>query len=315
MSAESDAALFNASAQMAVGAMNYAASGSTNKKTLQYNREMYDKQRKDSLADWNMQNQYNSPIEQMNRLKAAGLNPNLVYGSGNVTATSSSQPRSSQAQSWNPEVPRFNFDAGSVLSSYYDTKLKSQNVNNLKAAQNVAEQDALLKAAQTVSTLRSTSRADTMQPYDLQLAEQNLRKLSQGIDIDRMMADNTLQMTAEQILTMQKSRAKTDAEIRQIDAQIHQVKTNETLGWLNYKLQESGATRSPWWYNQIGQVLSGLGLGDNIVDAIVNSIKSVKSSDTVPLRDPKSGRVIFNPMFFNPAVPSLPWYDVSRPKK
>jgi hypothetical protein len=31
---------------------------------------------------WNMQNAYNTPLEQMRRLKEAGLNPNLMYGKG-----------------------------------------------------------------------------------------------------------------------------------------------------------------------------------------------------------------------------------------
>lgn len=34
---------------------------------------------------WDLTNQYNDPKAQMERLKGAGLNPNLVYGSGNVT--------------------------------------------------------------------------------------------------------------------------------------------------------------------------------------------------------------------------------------
>lgn len=50
----------------------------------------YKQQKADALANWNLQNAYNSPVEQMKRLKAAGLNPMLVYGSGNVTGNSSS---------------------------------------------------------------------------------------------------------------------------------------------------------------------------------------------------------------------------------
>ena len=42
-----------------------------------------------NLYMWNLNNQYNSPVEQMARLKAAGLNPNLVYGSGNVVGNTS----------------------------------------------------------------------------------------------------------------------------------------------------------------------------------------------------------------------------------
>lgn len=37
--------------------------------------------RKHNIELWKMQNQYNTPLEQMKRLKEAGLNPNLIYGS------------------------------------------------------------------------------------------------------------------------------------------------------------------------------------------------------------------------------------------
>lgn len=39
---------------------------------------------------WNMQNEYNSPAAQMERLKAAGLNPNLMYSMGNAGNAGSS---------------------------------------------------------------------------------------------------------------------------------------------------------------------------------------------------------------------------------
>lgn len=39
------------------------------------------------LAMWNLNNEYNSPAQQMKRLKDAGLNPALVYGTGSSVAT------------------------------------------------------------------------------------------------------------------------------------------------------------------------------------------------------------------------------------
>lgn len=42
-----------------------------------------------NLDMWNRQNEYNSPVQQMQRLKDAGLNPNLMYGQGNVGNASS----------------------------------------------------------------------------------------------------------------------------------------------------------------------------------------------------------------------------------
>lgn len=49
------------------------------------NRKAVDRANAYDLYTWDLANQYNDPKAQMARLRAAGLNPNLVYGSGNVT--------------------------------------------------------------------------------------------------------------------------------------------------------------------------------------------------------------------------------------
>ena len=82
MGAETDAALLEYSGQILNSSINYAAQADINKRTQKYNREMYERQRADSLSDWTRQNEYNSPTSQMARLREAGLNPNLVYGKG-----------------------------------------------------------------------------------------------------------------------------------------------------------------------------------------------------------------------------------------
>lgn len=45
-----------------------------------------------AMQSWNLMNDYNSPVKQMERLKAAGLNPLLVYGSGSVAGNTSGGP-------------------------------------------------------------------------------------------------------------------------------------------------------------------------------------------------------------------------------
>lgn len=52
-----------------------------------------------AVENWRMQNEYNSPTQQMQRLQDAGLNPNLIYGSGTNGATGNS---SSAAQVASP---------------------------------------------------------------------------------------------------------------------------------------------------------------------------------------------------------------------
>lgn len=49
-----------------------------------YQRKQAAQQNQYAIDMWNRNNEYNSPINQMNRFNAAGLNPNLIYGQGNA---------------------------------------------------------------------------------------------------------------------------------------------------------------------------------------------------------------------------------------
>lgn len=70
-----------------------------NEQTFQHNRALADEAYQRDVAMWNAQNTYNAPAQQMARLQKAGLNPNLVYGSGNVTGnTAGSAPSYPQIQ-------------------------------------------------------------------------------------------------------------------------------------------------------------------------------------------------------------------------
>lgn len=61
--------------------------------TWRTNEQAYDQSRK----LWNLNNEYNKPINQMKRLEEAGLNPFLVYGNG-ATGNTSAQPSSPSVQ-------------------------------------------------------------------------------------------------------------------------------------------------------------------------------------------------------------------------
>lgn len=72
----------------ALGAASINALGSLavdaakNKKQWKYQQRAMDKQQQLNLEAWNLQNAYNTPQAQMERLRQAGLNPNLIYGEG-----------------------------------------------------------------------------------------------------------------------------------------------------------------------------------------------------------------------------------------
>lgn len=55
-------------------------------------RELAEYQYNKNVEMWNMQNAYNSPVEQMKRFQEAGLNPNLIYGSTSSSGNATSMP-------------------------------------------------------------------------------------------------------------------------------------------------------------------------------------------------------------------------------
>lgn len=79
--------------------------GKMNKKTRRWNEKMYGIQRQDAIADWNRQNEYNNPEAQKERLKAAGLNPALMYGGGPQPGGITQPVRGSSTGNWSPQVP------------------------------------------------------------------------------------------------------------------------------------------------------------------------------------------------------------------
>lgn len=79
-----------------------------------------------------MNNAYNSPEQQMARLKAAGLNPNMIYGASAPTGTSGGAPTAPKA-----DVPDFQnvkpMDIAGGIGSYVDIKMKEAQTENIKA--------------------------------------------------------------------------------------------------------------------------------------------------------------------------------------
>lgn len=59
-----------------------------NRKNREYNLMLARTQNQWNIEQWQRENDYNSPTAQMSRFRAAGLNPNLIYGQSNLAASS-----------------------------------------------------------------------------------------------------------------------------------------------------------------------------------------------------------------------------------
>lgn len=86
------------------------------------------------LEQWERQNLYNSPTEQMARLRDAGLNPNLVYGSGSaagVTSPSTSPKyQTVRADYSKRQSPLEGLD---MLGQYQDFVMKNAQIDLVKS--------------------------------------------------------------------------------------------------------------------------------------------------------------------------------------
>lgn len=212
---------------------NTAMQGITNSQSRKWNEKMYARQREDALSDWKMQNEYNSPQAQMQRLRDANLNPNLVYGEGAV-ANASGVPRSVDVKSWNPDVPKT--ELGTSLMSYYDIKLKEAQLDTLEAQRAVTQQDAVLRAYQAIkegTDLRMTSDAPAANMFEelkksqLQVAQSLLDKTKAETSVllrrdEREALTNvqSLREGVERIATLRLGRELTASQKRSIDQDV-----------------------------------------------------------------------------------------------
>jgi hypothetical protein len=107
---------------------NIASTLITNKQQAKTNLDIYNRQRIDALADWNRQNEFNSPAAQMSRFKEAGLSPHLIYGQTNTAPAI----RSTEAKAPNFMAP--SLDTNALLMSAQLDNIKANTLKTLTEA-------------------------------------------------------------------------------------------------------------------------------------------------------------------------------------
>jgi len=147
---------------------------------------MYQQTKQDNIQFWNMQNEYNSPESQMARLKGAGLNPNMLYDKTGavIPAQNINTPDVQSAQF---RTPDFGSVGTGLVQGYFDTKIKQAQYDNLKVANTVSQQEAVLKAAQAAGEVKRTEG----QGISNTLASANLDAMIRraGLENDKLQAD------------------------------------------------------------------------------------------------------------------------------
>lgn len=138
------------------------------------------KNRQWALQDWNMQNAYNDPKQQMQRYKEAGLNPNLIYSQMSngpaVRSTDAIAPKLDPDQ-LNVLKNSTNFDIKKYTIDTMKNNLESQKLDNQKKGleneilattkQDLMEKPAILNRVQNAN-------------YDSLIEAVNLKRLERS---------------------------------------------------------------------------------------------------------------------------------------
>lgn len=302
-------ALLGVGTNIATAGLNYAAATRNNRMQLAYNREMYDRQRADALSDYNMQNQYNSPMAQMARFSQAGLNPNLIYKQSNEGGT----VRSTDAKSYNPTAPKFeSMDVANIIAQSQQsaniqaqTDLINERVQTEKLTQQLKQWDALMKPLDYASKETKNYVAGELAETQVEAGKQGLNQLLANIKAttERNERENQLQpgkisiqnktidAIAENILYTKTKEKLTNQQIQNLQAVLQQVKTSTELQQTEIDLRKKGFSYNDPYYIRV--------VADKTLDVINEGLKRFGEK---PISQQSLGEILANPIITIPGI-------------
>ena len=176
-------------AGLGLGLVDTAVNVAMTERQNRLNREENERNYERNVDFWQMQNEYNHPAAQMARLREAGLNPNLVYGTPDIAGNNANAPESSKTHYERPN----------------DLDMLGMAMN----AQQFAKQDELMSLEIERAELENEDKriSNDMKAYELSQQEsrrqEEIRKHNQEIiesnkRIDEM--DQNIKVGVEQAL-------------------------------------------------------------------------------------------------------------------
>lgn len=181
------------------------------KEQYKYNKKLQDNAFAHNLEMWNRQNAYNTPSAQMERLQAAGLNPNLVYGNGGATNTATDYPKYQAGEA--PQVANIRAASRQLALQGFQTainaKLQQAQAANLNAdTQLKGTQNELTATQKEIALIDKQFQQGTLDAR----TQHQLEKWKQDLILGR----NQIKISDQQITLNQAQMRKLDAEIDSI---------------------------------------------------------------------------------------------------
>lgn len=194
---------------------------------------------------WNLQNEYNTPAMQMQRLTEAGLNPNLMYGQGN-TGNASSPQKAPIPEVQNELSSLAQMSLAPVISMYQDWRVKNAQIENLNANADATRQNA------TLTALKQLTQGFTNKKLSIELPFHEGNMMSKS-----------LQLQGQSEITRKKAQLLSDtfpAQIKQVMLRNNlleqQTRSHQLENQFNEQLKPYGMrSTDPLWMRLIMHVL------------------------------------------------------------
>lgn len=228
-----------------LGAIGSIFSNKAQVKENQRNRDfteyMYDKQYDNNIKLWNMQNKYDMPSAQKQRLIDAGLNPDLMYSGKGVSPSPNLQAAVAGSASTG-NLPGY----GGIADAFNQGRLVDSQLRLSEAQAKNLEADSALKDSQRIGNLIDNS-------FKSEFWFETIDKLRADNKLSTREADYLGYKMQESIETIKKLRAETDvilseAEIKKIDAAVYKELTDLKLS-IEHSREAIATFEADNWYD------------------------------------------------------------------
>ena len=264
----------------------------------QYNTAEREAAQEWNLEQWNRENEYNSPVEQMKRMTAAGINPNLAASSisggtaSSVTTSGASSgaasgPAASGPAASGPSIAGNLADLiGNSANNIMSNALVSEQIESLKIDNIWKDREKRVAYRQAKQILANSELEGEEKKLALKLQQQlyDQNELTNPLAL-KQMQESINKLTAEQELirkqqnTEEARKENIEAHTEVLGSQVGQIeaqtrKANEEankLAWENLFRKQYGFDPSQGWVQQL--ITSGAeGTLPNIFKEIVKSV-------------------------------------------
>jgi len=247
----------------------------TNIDNRNFQREMTDKERAWNIEDRDFNNAYNTPAQQMQRYKEAGLNPHLIYGQG--TPALSEAPRATTTHASDQKAPRIDNNFMVPIMQGFMDMVRTNNLQAqtqlLEKQQEVAQSTINLNTVRTSSEQWQMDKSRDFASLDKALLEEAVRNKAANTEVqvanaqftldaneraERMTKANLAKNTQE-ILNYQLGREMTRKQLDQLDQLIETGKLDQKLKQFEVELSKAGVSKSdPAYYKILAELWKNL---------------------------------------------------------